>query len=772
MAACTSRRVGLPPRPKPFEIQHMLDQVAPKRKAPSPEADHRVGIHRVLQTKTAAACSLSRLRKQVTNYTPRIKNSSCLRHHRSRHLGARCSAPKRSSSGKPHGWQVRKQRSDRGRPVPSTRKYTHAPPTLAPRTPGAWDPGLHFLSPTVRTWGPPPPPPRAQEALWSPRKLPQAPDARDLGPLPGQPQDPPGSPRPRPTSTLPPTASAHPRGGGIRPAHVCGLLSSSGRAAAAVSAQQPLLIAGEGLSERAEPRGTENALGGCAACLGKEAAAGAQLDLECSAKGWEVLPSCVAGVSSPRRGSAGQSQGLSAGPCPDPRENKPARTSRRYPPRPDFARFASVFPARPARPKAAAHPPLLGPPRLRSSSNSGAQGRASGPSWARGQRRIDKRRGSRQPRHRSLWATCRRTFPNSFQGENQVHRAPSPGSDPGRLLLWTRRSKGYSPVATAGTSEVEPQPGLPASPTHLASSCQLARSEVQAEGDGGDLTEAAGQAVLPGSAGGGGRGGREGARVQGARAAGGLARWLPPPPPPPPPQPPRTPGEAELARPASPGPLWQPPGVRGKSRGPAEPPRPAVPHPGAGGVARHGAGAAPVGLLPPRQPTAPRRNTESASCRPREGEGGEGETRAVGRPRQPGSRASAMEPPAGRRRPRNPARPRTRPRARERGPRRARPRPPAAGEPALPLAAARSPAHSTSSAGSRSGRSRLLRAVMSADSPHARGGAGACRGLGGATHRAERSAAGRASRRGVPPPRAAAHPTPPAGPRARLAARP
>ncbi|XP_049486061.1 translation initiation factor IF-2-like [Panthera uncia] len=125
-------------------------------------------------------------------------------------------------------------------------------------------------------------------------------------------------------------------------------------------------------------------------------------------------------------------------------------------------------------------------------------------------------------------------IPKSFQGENQVHRAPSPGSDPGRLLLWTRRSKGYSPVATAGTSEVEPQPGLPASPTHLASSCQLARSEVQAEGDGGDLTEAAGQAVLPGSAGGGGRGGRAGARVRGARAAGGLAHWLPLPPPPPP----------------------------------------------------------------------------------------------------------------------------------------------------------------------------------------------------------------------------------------------
>lgn len=46
-------------------------------------------------------------------------------------------------------------------------------------------------------------------------------------------------------------------------------------------------------------------------------------------------------------------------------------------------------------------------------------------------------------------------------------------------------------MTTAKTTEFQPQPGLPTSSTHLASSFQLARSEVQGEGGGGDLTEVA-----------------------------------------------------------------------------------------------------------------------------------------------------------------------------------------------------------------------------------------------------------------------------------------
>lgn len=107
----------------------------------------------------------------------------------------------------------------------------------------------------------------------------------------------------------------------------------------------------------------------------------AQLDFERRGKGWEVLPSCVAGVSSPRRDLARQSQVLSAGPFPD------LRKSHTHFPRVtlDFSCISSLFPPRPARPKAATRPPLLRRPRLSIISSSGAQGGASGRSWAHGQ---------------------------------------------------------------------------------------------------------------------------------------------------------------------------------------------------------------------------------------------------------------------------------------------------------------------------------------------------------------------------------------------------
>lgn len=81
------------------------------------------------------------------------------------------------------------------------RVNTHTHPRLSRRArqgPGNPDSTSSVLHPGPGTPPPPPPrPPRAQEALWSPRKLPQAPGARDLGPLPGQPQDPPRQPAPQ-----------------------------------------------------------------------------------------------------------------------------------------------------------------------------------------------------------------------------------------------------------------------------------------------------------------------------------------------------------------------------------------------------------------------------------------------------------------------------------------------------------------------------------------------------------------------------------------------
>lgn len=94
-------------------------------------------------------------------------------------------------------------------------------------------------------------------------------------------------------------------------------------------------------------------------------------------------------------------------------------------------------------------------------------------------------------------------------------------------------------------------PGLPAPCTHLASSCQLARSEVRGEEGGGGPTKVAPHhSPSPWEEEGG-----TGVGVCGARPAGRFARGT------------QSPGESELARPAWPGPLSQPLPVRGESPG-------------------------------------------------------------------------------------------------------------------------------------------------------------------------------------------------------------
>ena len=99
--------------------------------------------------------------------------------------------------------------------------------------------------------------PRTQEALCSLRRPLQG--AQDFAPRAGWTRIRRSSParaRAGAQQLGPPARGRHPPG-----AHVCGLLSSRGRAAG-VSAHQPLLIAGEGRAERAEARGSESALGG------------------------------------------------------------------------------------------------------------------------------------------------------------------------------------------------------------------------------------------------------------------------------------------------------------------------------------------------------------------------------------------------------------------------------------------------------------------------------------------------------------------------------
>lgn len=91
---------------------------------------------------------------------------------------------------------------------------------------------------------------------------------------------------------------------------------------------------------------------------------------------------------------------------------------------------------------------------------------------------------------------------------------------------------------------------------------------------------------------------------------------------------------------------------------------------------------------------------------------------------------------------------------------------PVASETALPFAAVRSPAHRTSSTRSRSSDLNFLRAVMSADIPHAHDTDGSSQRRpspprnGRATNRARRSPEGKASRRQIPVPGPAARPTP------------
>lgn len=200
------------------------------------------------------------------------------------------------------------------------------------------------------------------------------------------------------------------------------------------------------------------------------------------------------------------------------------------------------------------------------------------------------------------------------------------------------------------------------------------------------------------------------------------------------------------------------------------------------GIAARQQAASPTrgGSFLPQQSPAGAEKREAFRFSPSEGEGGrgwgagdEGGQRAMQAACWQRDRgASAVESHRRRPAPRHAARLRTDPglasRASE-GSRVAR----AAGEPALPWAAVRSPAHSTSSA--RSSDSNFPHAVMSADIPHAHHSDGSSRTRptpprhSRATDGARESPEGEASWGEIPVPGPAAHPTPPAGLGARLA---